>query len=492
MEGLVRTKKDEQHVIAELAKDGRGILLKSGTFVAFNKNAIFIDPIHGEWTATPKNVIQRKTNHPIKSRELARQKQIETRKNNPDILKRTQETNLKRYGDICTARNSKVKAKAKKTNLSKYGAECIFSIPDFVNKSKETKLKKYGNPNFNNNKKAQKTSLQKYGCSNPMQSETVIQKGINTKIKKGIITRPTGLSWQELADELNVPRTSLQEAVRNGESIDEFLKRRSDNITNIEKLVIDELGIPKFVGSLFDGKYRPDFKIDETTYLNTDGLYWHSTKVKSDKKYHFKLREKAEAAGLKIYQFRSNEIKNKLDIVKSMVIKEGHERVFARKCAIVNVDAAKAKDFLNKNHLMGATDSKFIGLEYNGELVCLLGYKNKKEYLDVDRFCSRLNTLVIGGMSRLLKKAITISDCKAVHYWVDLRYGSGDFLLKLGFTKMRDVLGWQWTDFKDTYNRRKCRANMDSRGLTQFEHAAELKLAQIYDAGQRLYILNVK
>ena len=39
-----------------------------------------------------------------------------------------------------------------------------------------------------------------------------------------------------------------------------------------------------------------------------------------------------------------------------------------------------------------------------------------------------------------------------------------------------------------TYNRLRCRANMDNRKLSEKEYSEELGWERIYDAGQRLYI----
>ena len=68
--------------------------------------------------------------------------------------------------------------------------------------------------------------------------------------------------------------------------------------------------------------------------------------------------------------------------------------------------------------------------------------------------------------------------------FVDLRYGSVKSLQKMGFTHVSTSLGWKWTDYQNTFNRLHCRANMDERSLTQEDHAKELKLVKIYDAGQ--------
>jgi hypothetical protein len=44
---------------------------------------------------------------------------------------------------------------------------------------------------------------------------------------------------------------------------------------------------------------------------------------------------------------------------------------------------------------------------------------------------------------------------------------------------------------KNTYNRLQCTANMDSRKLSEKEHAVELGWSRIYDAGQRFYSLKI-
>jgi hypothetical protein len=63
----------------------------------------------------------------------------------------------------------------------------------------------------------------------------------------------------------------------------------------------------------------------------------------------------------------------------------------------------------------------------------------------------------------------------------------------MGFTKKKEVLSWKWADIrsKHTYNRLKCRANMDSRNLSEKEYASELGWVKIYDAGQALFIKQI-
>ena len=102
-----------------------------------------------------------------------------------------------------------------------------------------------------------------------------------------------------------------------------------------------------------------------------------------------------------------------------------------------------------------------------------------------------VNHNIIGGFSKLLKhieRDYLKPSTTEIHNWVDLRYGLGEHLETKGFKLIKDTLGWKWTDYTDTFNRLKCKANMDNRKLTENQHAEELKWYKIYDAGQRLYV----
>jgi hypothetical protein len=163
-------------------------------------------------------------------------------------------------------------------------------------------------------------------------------------------------------------------------------------------------------------------------------------------------------------------------------------RVFARKTEI-NVLSQKESDiFYNRTHIMGSTKARHVSLSYNDKPIMLMSFKIRDGILKIERMSSELGMLVVGGFSKLIRYLERNYSFNQIHYWVDLRYGTGNFLLNNNFILKRDTLGWKWTDFKTTYNRLRCRANMDERGLSEREHAEELGWVKIYDAGQRLYI----
>ena len=103
-------------------------------------------------------------------------------------LKKSKETNLKKYRVENPAGLDWVQEKSKKTCLEKYGVEYVTQTDFQKKKSKETLLQRYGVDTPLENKefleKSQNTCLQKYGTKNPMQSKEIREKAEATNQKK--------------------------------------------------------------------------------------------------------------------------------------------------------------------------------------------------------------------------------------------------------------------------------------------------------------------
>jgi hypothetical protein len=156
------------------------------------------------------------------------------------------------------------------------------------------------------------------------------------------------------------------------------------------------------------------------------------------------------------------------------------------------VEHNAAQDFLESNHIMGKyAAAKHVGLFHGDQLVSMISYRKHRDGIDISRFCNLLDTAVVGGLSKLLAFIQKNENPKFIQSYVDLRYGDGHSLKKIGFTLDGVTLSWKWTDGKKTYNRLRCRANMDDRGLTEKQHAEELKWLRIYDSGQAKFKLNL-
>jgi len=264
--------------------------------------------------------------------------------------------------------------------------------------------------------------------------------------------------------------------------------------TNLEKFVEDKLSIYRCnTGVLFNStiKYRPDFQLSKDLYLNVDGLYWHS-ECQKVVNYHFKMREDYEAEGKRILQFYEDEIYHKWNIVESIInnsLGKTSTKISARKCRIEKVSQLDSNQFLLGNHLMGSINGiSSYGLYYNDELISMISIKRLDPSIEISRFCTRINTNIRGGFSRLLKHVIKLYHPNQVVSFCDLRYATGRSYVMSGFQRVGVTQGWNWTDFKNRYNRLYCRATID---ITEKEHAQQLRLIKIYDAGQAKYILEL-
>lgn len=411
---------------------------------------------------------------------------------------------LKKFG--IKKENSKVTESREKTMLKVYGVKNAASSKEIVNRANKTKLEKYGTIHPSKldsvKNKMKQTSIDRYGVETYLNTE----HARSSLRKKNIINNTEydifGKSADYWAKAYDVPKFFVIKLYNNDKKVSkkcfiDSLQQYETSHTTIENIIVEKLNI-KLYNKTFDLKkypelrYKPDFKLSETTALNVDGLYWHSEKCK-DKRYHFDLRRDFEDLGFRIYQFRADEVYGKIDIIKSMVnykLNNIENRVYSRKTSVEYIDQKSASKFLKENHIMGSIKAKHIGLIYNNELVSIFSYRNFSGSINIDRFCSKTNTVVVGSFGKLLKKLTQSNDgWKNIKFWVDLRYGTGDFLTNFGFSKEHDVLSWKWTDSENTYNRLYCRANMDDRRLSEKEYAKELGLYKIYDAGQRLYIL---
>lgn len=308
--------------------------------------------------------------------------------------------------------------------------------------------------------------------------------------------------WLETQPEPKPPYSSVQQLLRKDglfEVTEDYLKELIQNYksskTQLEVRGEELFGTKHYNKSVGDiPNKRPDFKLSDLVYVNVDGLYWHCDKMKP-KNYHFELRKLFEMANLRLFQFREDEIRDKPEIVKSIVNNALGQTQFkhhARKCTIKTVDHKTAKQFLINNHLQGSTSAKHIGLYTNtsNELVSVLSYKKIGNTIKIERFCNKINNTVVGGYSKLENRLIKDfgANVEEIHYWVDLRYGTGTHLQSKGYELKKETQGWKWTDYHNTFNRLQCRANMDERKLTEKEYALEKKWTKIYDAGQRLWV----
>lgn len=156
----------------------------------------------------------------------------------------------------------------------------------------------------------------------------------------------------------------------------------------------------------------------------------------------------------------------------------------------------KIKVFLNNNHLSGCTKmfvKSFSLCDEKGEIYSSLTLrypftKNKKNTIEIDRFCCKINTNIRGAFSRLFSRAVKW--CKQTKIdkiitYSDCRLGGGDVYKNNNFNFIKHTgLNYFYTDFHTRFNRFKFRAQ---KGKSEKEIAEENNVYKIYDNGSYLW-----
>jgi hypothetical protein len=183
------------------------------------------------------------------------------------------------------------------------------------------------------------------------------------------------------------------------------------------------------------------------------------------------------------------------DIVESRLLAMlgKSERIFARKCIVVPLDAKDKRLFFEKNHIQGDARSNICyGLQYNGEIVAAMSFGKSRfsDELELVRYANKLNMTVIGGASKLLKHFIREnSDVKRIVSYADRRWSTGNMYEKLGFHMIEKtnpsyfyiVDGRRENRMK--YQKHKLVASGEDPAKSEHQIMLEKKIYRIYDCG---------
>ena len=318
---------------------------------------------------------------------------------------------------------------------------------------------------------------------------------INSQTKIGIICPKHGLFWQTPNNHLNgedCPKCSCNSSKLETELF-EFIK---NNITD---------DVVKGERSVLNGKeidiYSPSYKIG----IEFNGLYWHN-ESKVDRRYHLNKTNDCAQNKVRLIHIFEDEWVNKNDIVKSMLLNafgKTSNRIYARKCIVKEISSKDKRGFINKNHIQGdAVSSINLGLYYNDELVSVmtfckerinLGRKHEEKSYELLRFCSKLNTSVIGGASKLFKHFIELTKPNKVVTYSDNRWAKGATYEKLGFNFIRNsepnyfyiVNGKRENRFK--YRKDKLVSEGFDKNKSEHEIMIERGIYRIYDCGCKVW-----
>ena len=342
-------------------------------------------------------------------------------------------------------------------NIELYGKEYFIQSDEFKLKSKETNIDRYGVDSYSKTiefkEKVMGTNLERYKSLNIQQNEDY------RIVKYKICENANYIKYLE--DSISLFRCDLGKNHNFEIRSDNYSKRVESNIPLCticypigEQKSIKEKELLRYVESIYGGEiitgYRDVIEID--VYLpqlkigfEFNGIYWHSELYK-DKNYHINKTSFFEERGIRIIHIWEDDWDNKKEILKSQIknwINLIDTKIYARSCKVVEIhDVNLSKEFLNTSHIQGNSPSTIkISLMYNNDIVSLMTFdknegrkKMKDGEWNLSRFCSKLNTTLVGGASKLINYFINKYNPTRIISYSDRSWSSGNLYLEIGFS----------------------------------------------------------
>jgi len=335
-----------------------------------------------------------------------------------------------------------VRERVTKTLLEKYGVVNIGQV-----QSNKDNMK-INNPMFSEKvrQKVENHYLTKYGVFNPSQKhiDSDVLTILTDKNKLEAKLRSSTLS--ELAIQFNIRYSYLRNKCLEYGLID---KKTFVPEAEIKKWLLDNnINFLNNTRKIIH-PYELDFYLpDHNIAIEYCGLYWHSEKVLKDNNYHYKKYDKCKNKGIRLITIFEDEYLDKPFVVYSTLknlINNNSDKIFARKCSIVELTTKEVDLFYDRTHIMGAvgTATKNYGLMYNNELHACMSFKNMGKQVynrhkqisnnswSLTRFSSKIR--VVGGASRLLNHFTLNNSFDLIITYADLRWSDGNLYNKLGF-----------------------------------------------------------
>ena len=426
----------------------------------------------------------------------------------PGSSDRAKATNLVRYGAPSYTATAEYRHKLKQTCMERYGVEHHLKSSEVIAKREQTNLARYGVKNVSQAADVQHTIRDrvksKYGVEYISQAHIpnmaawlAFKSDPDSYIQRTYPEPPTytqlaldlGVSWPGVHDVIS--KANCQHLIKYSQSTLE------EELVNVIRDIVPDIRVDLHVRKLIYPHeldiYLPDYRIafecDPTITHNSSVCDPWGGQPKSYK-YHQDKTTACESVGITLFHLFSYDWKHKHDIIVSMIrnLLGESNRLYARKCTLQEISYEECAMFLNINHRQGNTPATIrLGLYSNAELVSVmtLGHLRKTVSGDSEsandwellRFCSKLNTTVIGGASKLFKYFVQKYNPDIVVSFSDRARTRGLLYPQLGFTPMtKSNPGYVWvaTATDIAYNR----VNAQKHNLKHFLHDDTIDLAK--------------
>jgi hypothetical protein len=473
-----------------------------------------------------------------------------------EYVERVKNTSREKYDADHHLSSQIVKDRRIKTVNEKFDVDNVFQLEFVKDKSRKTNLEKYGVEYITQLEAIQdtiiKTNLEKYGETHPMKLDKYKNKAKQTNRERYNRDAYTQQhiedieSWYEfirdpeqyiLAHYQTAPRTCdiAKDLGVDISTVDDYMKKHNAYHCVRKAKSLMETEILDFIKSI-----RPELKVisndksaiapmeldiyvpelnfaiecNPTCTHNSSFIDPWGGEPKS-RSYHKKKTDACEVNGIFLFHIFGYEWTHKKDVILSMIrniLHANDTKIYARNCEIRPVGSKDCRKFLNVNHRQGyANASVRLGLYYDNELISVMTFghiratigsnkTDKSNCWELVRFCSKINTTVIGGADRLFKHFIKTYDPIEIISFSDHAHTKGSMYNTLGFSKIHTSgPSYMWVNVHTDigYHRYNAQKRIIKRflkdpdiDLSKTEKAImeEHGFAQVFDCGTVLWI----
>lgn len=356
-------------------------------------------------------------------------------------------------------------------------------------KSMKTKEERYGDPNYNNTPKNIEGRLDKLPA---VFADMYYDRDKSINFLKNFKFQ----SREDIVDYFNLSTPIIENWIYRNDLIEYAPKLGAVSKKELElRHELECIGFTSHnVRSVLNSKEIDIFNIDKKIAIEFNGNYWHSN-LKLPKSYHYNKSVEAESLGIRlihVYEYEwDNPTKKKiiLSLIKS-ACGLFSRRIYARKCSVREITNKQARDFNNNNHLQGHRNAKITyGLFYENELVQLMSFSKTKynrniredDSWEIIRECTSINTLVVGGVSKLYKYFLKNNIVKSIFSYCDFNKFTGESYEKLGMK----FIGYTGPDMKWLLCEGREVVNRSPHRHKELKEKAE---SCIWGAGSKKYI----
>lgn len=475
------------------------------TFISFQKGYALFCSV--SCAATSKDTLVKKRNTlesnfgvlGFKSEQIQNKKKstninrygVEHRRQDADYVDTLKQEHLIKYGTTSPATTDSANAKRANTNISRYGSVNPVSNSTVYDKIKSTNIEKYGVSTallLEKNRVASVSARTDVDVYSKLNSQEWLEN--NKNVPSTVLADNLGVAWSTILTYFkkhNVERPNIIVSKQEMQLV-EFLQQHNVRYETSNRTILNGQEIDIFL---------PDYNIG----IEVDGLYWHSEQFKSDKYYHATKNQLAASKNIQLIHITDSEIALQTNVVYNRLLAKlgKSQKLYARKCTVVEVDNNTYSKFMALHHIQGAAVASVrLGLKFNDEIVAIMSFSksryNKNYQWELIRYAS-IGTIV-GGASRLFKHFIKTRLPESIISYSDIRWNSGKVYSDIGMTYNHSSPPNYWYIIngrlvhRSGYQKHKLKNKLKlfNENKTEKENMEDNQYTRYWDCGNKVFV----